>query len=767
MKNTKKIISGILIITLLVSIITITDKKEIEAFTRKECEWNIECINAQNSYEDSKKCSRIKVAVLDSGLDYDDDIACVEQKDFLGEEEINGIYQDLTGHGTCISGIICSDENSSRITGIASNVDLYMARVLDEDNKADINRVVEAIKWAIEKKVQIIHMSFGIKTYSKALNDVVQEAYNKGILLIAAAGNGGTADENESTVEYPAALDNVIAVGCTNEQNKKADFSSSGSELDVVAPGEKILSTGCFGGVVVEEGTSLAAAQVTGVAAVLWGMHSEKSNTYIREWIISSANETTGDDCGNGMLDYEKAKKNYSKMEQHYQKNKAKGYSETKSVTASANKLPENQTKIDTHKVEYVTGMWGKDVHQSFMYEKKKSLIPNAYITLMKKALYMADKISKIKGMGSHPCFHGKGNYIANTQYLFRMYYEFIKASKIEANKKKDNKNGITNNIIINSGDTAVEWLDYQTVYEGNSELYNDEEGNNKNIKEELENAEKSIYRSILGKKASQWTNDKKAYVMLGLAIHNATDAFSHSVYKKIKIGNKSEWWKLEHDFTKSNAKKKTASHIWKAASVSNSKFKKLYEEVAVCDKIGKLKPLHIAATSLAHSIIGKAMNKDKECYKIFLDIAKHYKSIQNSKRYKVRNYNTYLKLVGLGRKENKNYCIGYEKGISEVTLPQSIKVTVKKHSISVSVSYKAKHMDAVWIKNGNKKIFLKQGKQKKKKIKFSLKNKKINFKKCKVVNIHIVKHDDYVSGEYKKKNKKWILKSKKKKGKK
>lgn len=741
MKNTKKIISGILIITLLVSIITITDKKEIEAFTRKECEWNIECINAQNSYEDSKKCSRIKVAVLDSGLDYDDDIACVEQKDFLGEEEINGIYQDLTGHGTCISGIICSDENSSRITGIASNVDLYMARVLDEDNKADINRVVKAIKWAIEKKVQIIHMSFGIKTYSKALNDVVQEAYNKGILLIAAAGNGGTADENESTVEYPAALDNVIAVGCTNEQNKKADFSSSGSELDVVAPGEKILSTGCFGGVVVEEGTSLAAAQVTGVAAVLWGMHSEKSNTYIREWIISSANETTGDDCGNGMLDYEKAKKNYFKMEQYYQQNKAKGYNETKSVIASANKMPENQARIDTHKVEYVTGMWGKNAHQNFMNGTK---IPNAYISLMKKALYMADKISKIKGMGSHPCFHGKGNYIANTQYLFRMYYEFMVANST--------KNATTNN--------TVDWLDYQTVYGDNSELYNSNESSKENIKAELENAESSIYKSIIGKKESQWTNDKKAYVMLGLAIHNATDAFSHSAYKKLKIGNKSEWWKLQHDFTKSKDKKNTPSHIWKAASATNSKYKKLFKEVAICDKVGKLKPLNRAAKKLAESIIAKALGKEKTCYKSFKKIAQNYKSIQNGKEYKnykVGKYNTYLKLVGLGNKNGKNYYIGYEKDVEKIVLPKSIKVTVKKHNISVTIPYQAKCLYSVWLKNGKKKVFLKQGK----KNKFSLKSKKINLKKYKVVNVHIVKHNYSITGEYKKKGTKktWKLK--------
>lgn len=350
MLRLKKLISGILVVTLFVTSITVIDKKETKA-ANKTCEWNIECINAQNAYEDSKKCSRIKVAVLDSGLDYDEDIPFVEREDFLGEEELSALYQDYTGHGTCIAGLICAKENTQRVTGLASNVDLYMGRVLDENNEADVDRVIKAIRWAIDKKVNIIHMSFGIKTYSETLNNVVQEAYKKGILIIAAAGNDGTADENESTVEYPAAFENVIAVGCTDERNKKSDFSSSGEEIDVVAPGEKILGSGVFSGVVVEEGTSLVAAQVTGVAAVLWGMHPNKSNEYIREWIVSSANDTIGKNCGNGMIDYEQTKKNYSWMENNYQKNKNKGYSEEKSVEMSVNNLPENQAEIEEHTV--------------------------------------------------------------------------------------------------------------------------------------------------------------------------------------------------------------------------------------------------------------------------------------------------------------------------------------------------------------------------------------------------------------------------------
>ena len=64
-----------------------------------------------------------------------------------------------------MAGIICARKSEDRICGIASNVDLYAARVLDGSNQAPIDRIVAAIDWAIQKKVNIIHMGFGTKYY--------------------------------------------------------------------------------------------------------------------------------------------------------------------------------------------------------------------------------------------------------------------------------------------------------------------------------------------------------------------------------------------------------------------------------------------------------------------------------------------------------------------------------------------------------------------------------------------------------------------------
>ncbi len=275
-----------------------------------DIEWNISALQAEAAYQDSQNVMQIKVAVIDSGLDYDSRIPFVERKDFMGEDEdnINQLYQDMTGHGTSVAGLICGQKNDAQIRGLASNVDLYVARVLDFNNQAPVSRVIEAIEWAISKDVKIIHMSFGTVDDYEDLHQVIKKAYQHGILIIAAAGNQGTADEDESTVEYPAAYPEVLSVGATSIEGTKADISSSGDELDVVAPGDKILTFGAFGGVFVQDGTSMAAAQVTGIAAVLWGQHPNETSEYIKGLLIGSANSSdTLKHCGNGMVDYDQA----------------------------------------------------------------------------------------------------------------------------------------------------------------------------------------------------------------------------------------------------------------------------------------------------------------------------------------------------------------------------------------------------------------------------------------------------------------------------
>lgn len=723
MLKIKRLIPSVLAVALLVTSITVEDKKKVKA-SQKECEWNIECINAQKAYEESKNCKRIKVAVLDSGLDYDEDIPFVEREDFFGEEDMSVLYQDYTGHGTCISGLICAKENTQRVTGLAANVDLYMARVLDENNEADIERVIRAIRWAMDKKVNIIHMSFGIKTYSEALNEVVQEAYEKGILLVAAAGNDGTADENESTVEYPAAFENVIAVGCTNEKNKKADFSSSGNEIDVVAPGEKILGSGEFGGVVVEEGTSIAAAQVTGIAAVLWGMHPEKSNDYIREWIISSANDTIGKNCGNGMIDYEQTKKNYEWMEENYQRNKEKGYSEEKSVEISGDKLPENHAEIEEHQVNYVVGSWNASAHIKYVkngVKKSNFTVTQKELKLIKLGAQKIDKLDATMGMKNNQCFHGGGNYVANTQYLYSMYRAYV-----------DKKDKTKNNKIVYK---KLKMLKYTKVFQNKDpyaemkkEMKEEAKKNNKkaksfepyNIKKRLNRTQEVIFRNFIGKDKRNWTYKKRAYILLGMAIHTATDAFSHRAYKKVKINGKEALWQTVHDSRENTKKKTSISKVWAELNSylpkeeqEDSIYAELMDKVMISDVVSKLKPLYNDSLLLAKKIISSAKGKKSKIYRCYKEVGAKHKA----EKYKVANFRKYLKKFTKVKKKEykyinyayKDYKINFSKE-SVLYCPEEKYGNVQPKRIRMK--YDSNYIYSVRAVNGDSKILLNEYKK-------------------------------------------------------
>lgn len=83
---------------------------------------------------------KVKVAIIDSGIDYTSDIDVYLRKNFIpGEDEISVIYEDITGHGTSVAGIIAAKDNEDGITGINPNVELYSARVLDKNLSAPIS----------------------------------------------------------------------------------------------------------------------------------------------------------------------------------------------------------------------------------------------------------------------------------------------------------------------------------------------------------------------------------------------------------------------------------------------------------------------------------------------------------------------------------------------------------------------------------------------------------------------------------------------------
>lgn len=214
-------------------------------------------------------------------------------------------------------------KEKDKITGVDPYAEIYSIRVLDDDNCSPISRVIEGIYMAIERKVDIINMSFGVNSYSKALEMAVRDALDAGILVIAAAGNSGSAEKAgmDSTVQYPAAFDGVLAVGSVDKSGEVADSSATGSEIDLVAPGELVRSTGMFGSEIVTSGTSLATPQVTGAAALILEKDKNVSTDFIYGLLCESANNYgESEEYGSGLLDVNYALENYESFKRNYKK---------------------------------------------------------------------------------------------------------------------------------------------------------------------------------------------------------------------------------------------------------------------------------------------------------------------------------------------------------------------------------------------------------------------------------------------------------------
>ena len=227
--------------------------------------WGITQIKANQAWA-AVKGAGIKVAVMDTGIDANHPDLPIVAK---GVKILNGVttenvYDDDNGHGTHCAGIIGALDNTDGVVGVAPAVSLYAIKVLDSSGSGYYSDMIKGFDWAITNQIQVISMSFGGTSTTKALQNACNNAQAKGIVLVAAAGNGGN-----SKILYPAAYSSVIAVGATGVSNVRASWSSYGSQLALVAPGVNIQSTYNDGAYTTMSGTSMACPHVSGTAALV------------------------------------------------------------------------------------------------------------------------------------------------------------------------------------------------------------------------------------------------------------------------------------------------------------------------------------------------------------------------------------------------------------------------------------------------------------------------------------------------------------------
>lgn len=276
-------------------------------------EWDISYTEADKAWPLVKQKREVKVAVLDTGVDYTHpDLKDRVLKD-KGYNFVDNDYEtmDNNGHGTHVSGIIAASANNnigvSGITGTL-NIKIIPVKVLDENGEGEVSNIVKGIKYAVDNGADIINLSFGTNSKSKAIEEAVNYAKSKGVFVVAAAGNDGESDDNSSP-----ASDGAFAVAAMDYNYKAADFSDYGSCVKISAPGEEILST-VPGGYEAWDGTSMAAPIVSGIAAMAKAEDPNLSPSQMEDILDSTAKDimTKGKDqqSGYGLIDaYDAIKK--------------------------------------------------------------------------------------------------------------------------------------------------------------------------------------------------------------------------------------------------------------------------------------------------------------------------------------------------------------------------------------------------------------------------------------------------------------------------
>lgn len=475
--------------------------KKKTASTNPE-QWNLEAIGADTS---KAKPSGVKIEVLDSGVSYTDDINIMGEVNLVpGEEEVSPMFIDANGHGTGIAGLIGAKDNKDGIKGVFPDAEIYSVKAFDENLKSPLSRIIEGIYWGIENDMDIINMSFGTTVNSEVLHQAMKDAEEAGIILIAAAGNTEHQDVN-----YPAAYDEVIAVGSINAEGKLAELTSTGTELELLAPGEQVCTTGLFYGTIGVSGTSIATAQVTGTAALLKAKDKTKSADFIRGLLKASSKEVEGTNAG--LINYKYALEIYDEYAKSYTKGE-----DTDEKFDNDVKIPDYSNDADV----IVEGLWqaqtslkkplssthGKLV--KYAADKTTSKISTDNLNYMARTANLADKPEKYKGTD---VFHGKSNYVMSLKFLWK-YANLIGKGNTAASAAK----------------TVKADIDKIKAYQSTNKTMINEKNN---LKQGIDSAQYMIKEqtNYFKSKGTKLTATNKKFLVMGFIMHLIGDTYAHA----------------------------------------------------------------------------------------------------------------------------------------------------------------------------------------------------------------------------------------------
>ncbi|NJJ42381.1 S8 family peptidase [Paenibacillus apii] len=245
--------------------------------------WGVRAIHAPQAWSRSTGV-HIKIGVIDTGADF----LHPDLKSSLAAG-VNLLHRgmlpiDDNGHGTHIAGTLAASGGTRGMMGVAPRALIYPVKAFDHTGSAFVSDIVLAIDWCVQNRIDLINMSFGMKSRSIALHDVVIKAYRAGIPIIASSGNDG-----KRGGDYPARYSETIAVGAIDRKRRVASFSNHGAYIDVYGPGENVPSCWPKDSYKEMSGTSMATSHVTGAAALLLALRPGTTPRELKQMLRRSS----------------------------------------------------------------------------------------------------------------------------------------------------------------------------------------------------------------------------------------------------------------------------------------------------------------------------------------------------------------------------------------------------------------------------------------------------------------------------------------------